>query len=53
MRRIGLILLATVVLVWAVLAITVVYALILPILWLIPKNLVATPDGKSSKADEA
>ena len=36
-----------------VIAITIVYALILPVLWLIPKNLVATPDGQSSKADKA
>jgi BT1 family len=35
-----------------VIAITVVYALILPILWLIPKNLVATPDGQASKASD-
>jgi hypothetical protein len=27
-----------------VIAITIVYALILPVLWLIPKDLVATPD---------
>ena len=32
-----------------VMAITLVYALILPTLWLIPKNLVATPDGQVSK----
>ncbi len=30
-----------------VIAITVVYALILPILFLVPKNLVATPDGEA------
>jgi len=33
-----------------VIAITAVYALILPTLWLIPKNLVATPDGQKSQA---
>jgi hypothetical protein len=30
-----------------VVAITVVYALILPVLMLVPKNLIATPDGKA------
>jgi len=36
-----------------VIAITAVYALILPTLWLIPKNLVATPDGQKSQAGSA
>ena len=36
-----------------VIAITAVYALILPTLWLIPKNLVATPDGQKSRAGRA
>jgi hypothetical protein len=36
-----------------VIAITAVYALILPTLWLIPKNLVATPDGQKSQAGRA
>lgn len=36
-----------------VIAITAVYALILPTLWLIPKNLVATPDGQKSRAGGA
>ncbi len=36
-----------------VIAITAVYALILPTLWLIPKNLVATPDGQKSQAGGA
>jgi hypothetical protein len=36
-----------------VIAITSVYALILPVLWLVPKDLIATPDGQSSKADKA
>jgi hypothetical protein len=30
-----------------VIAITVVYAAILPIIWLIPKHLIATPDGRA------
>jgi hypothetical protein len=28
-----------------VIAITVVYALMLPALWLVPSHLIATPDG--------
>jgi hypothetical protein len=32
-----------------VIAITVVYALILPMLWLVPKSLVATADGQASQ----
>jgi hypothetical protein len=36
-----------------VMAITVVYALILPTLLLIPKDLVATPDGQVSKTSKA
>jgi len=31
-----------------VIAITIVYAFILPVLWLIPKDLVATPDGHNA-----
>jgi hypothetical protein len=30
-----------------VIAITVVYALILPAIWLVPKQLIATPDGEA------
>jgi Major Facilitator Superfamily len=33
-----------------VIAITVVYALILPALWLVPKGLIATPDGQMPKS---
>jgi hypothetical protein len=36
-----------------VIAITAVYALILPTLWLIPKALIATPDGQMSGARRA
>jgi len=36
-----------------VIAITLVYALILPILLLIPKSLIATADGQVSEAREA
>ena len=38
---------------YCVVATTIVYALILPLIWLVPEELMATPDGVSSAVVEA